>query len=263
MKESNQVKTVKFENYDISVTRLLEDLSFRESLKSIKKIVIKPNLLEAVPHPCTTDVNCVLGVINYIRRSGSNIPITVIEGSGGCSTKKSFSVLGYEKLNKIDGVKLLDVDDAELVRLENKDALAYKEIYLPCEAFEGFFISIPALKDHMITGVTLGMKNLVGLLPEKYYGGYWSYKRSDVHRVGINNAIVDLNIYLKIDLTIIDGRIGQYGSHLPGGRSFIPQKNILIGGYGVIEVDKMAAEILGHSFGSISHLKLFSEIKRM
>ncbi|MBM3705301.1 MAG: DUF362 domain-containing protein [Actinobacteria bacterium] len=261
MNENDQVIIVKFESYEYSIKRLLDSLVLKERLESVKKVIIKPNLLESAPPPCTTDVNCVLAVINFIRENGLNMPITVIEGSGGCSTKKSFNFLGYEKLGKIDGVKLLDVDDAELIRLSNDNALAYREIYLPAEAFEGFFISIPALKDHLITGVTLGMKNLIGLLPEKYYGGYWSYKRSDVHRVGINNAILDLNSYLKIDLTIIDGRIGQQGSHLPGGRECFPKKNILIGSYDVLAADRRAAEILGHSPGSITHLKLLSEMK--
>jgi len=153
----------------------------------------------------------------------------------------------------------LDVDECRPVKLTNRNALVYKEIYLPEDIFNGFFISIPSLKCHSITTVTLGLKNLIGLLPKKYYGKYWSYNRSDVHRVGVDRAIVDLNTYIKINLTIIDGRIGQIGSHLPGGRQCQPAKNIIIGGYNSFEVDKIGSETLGYSWKDVRHLKLFEK----
>jgi uncharacterized protein (DUF362 family) len=151
------------------------------------------------------------------------------------------------------------VDECELTRLTNSDAMVYREIYLPSDIFNGFFISVPCLKDHAITTVTLGLKNMIGLLPKKYYGGYWSYNRSDVHRVGVDKAIADINTYVKINMTIIDGRIGQAGSHLTNGRSFFPPKNMIIAGYNCLEVDKMGAELLGHNWKKINHINIFNE----
>ncbi len=256
------IKVKERKNYNESVKDLLTSLSFDMVLaqQKVKKILIKPNLLENVPHPCTTDVECVSAIINFIKNVNSDIEVVVLEGSGGCATSKAFKELGYNELIKKYDVKLLDIDNAQIIKLSNKNALVYKEIYLPEEIFNGFLISVPSLKDHLITTVTLGMKNLIGLLPEKYYGSYWSYKRSDVHRVGVNNAIVDLNTYIKIDMVIIDGRIGQIGSHLPGGRACNPAKNILIGGYDAFKVDCFGAEILGHKWESVSHLSLFNDI---
>ncbi len=261
VKIENSVQFVDFENYNASIEKLLSNLSFDQKLKNIKKVIIKPNLLQNTPHPCTTDLNCIFAVINFINNSCTNLEIKVIEGSGGCDTELCFRGLGYYKLKNIKNVTLIDVDKTELVKIFNKEAIAYKEVYLPKDIFDGFFISIPTLKDHLITTVTLGMKNLIGLLPEKYYGGYWSYKRSDVHRVGVNNAIVDLNTYITIDMVIIDGRIGQIGSHLAGGRQCKPQKNILIGGYDAFKVDCFGAEVLGHNWQDVKHLNLFSQLK--
>jgi len=170
-------------------------------------------------------------------------------------------LLGYNKLAKKYNIKIIDVDNCKLVKLTNENALAYREIYLPEAVFDCCFISVPCLKDHSITTVTLGLKNLIGLLPKKYYGGYWSYNRSDVHRVGLNNAIVDLNNYININLTVIDGRIGQYGSHLSGGRQFMPGKNLIIAGYNILEVDKKGTEILGHGWQDVKHLNLYDRYK--
>ncbi|MBM3706309.1 MAG: DUF362 domain-containing protein [Actinobacteria bacterium] len=254
--QGNKVAEVDFADYESSVSAALEIIDFKQKLKSISRVTIKPNLLEAAAPPCTTDVNCIEAVIKYIFKNNSNIKISIIEGSGGCDTQESYEFLGYNKLARKYGIKILDVDSCRLLRLTNENALAYREIYLPEDVFDSYFISVPSLKDHTITTVTLGLKNLIGLLPKKHYGGYWSYNRSDVHRVGVDKAIFDLNNYIKIDLNIIDGRIGQYGSHLRGGRKFSPAKNLIIAGYDALEVDKKGAEILGHRWQDVEHLKM-------
>jgi len=255
----NEVITKEFINYDTTVFFILDRLKFADRLKDKNRIIIKPNLLQDTPPPCTTDADCVKAIARFIRQHKAGIEIIILEGSGGCCTKKAFKVLGYEKIKKDYDVKLLDVDDAETVLLKNPDALVYKEIHLPKIALENFIISVPVLKDHLMTGVTLSLKNLIGFLPEKYYGKYWSYKRSDVHRVGVNNAIVDLSSYINIDLSIIDGRIGQQGSHLAGGRRFNPFKSVIIGGYNPLEVDKEGAGVLGHYWKDIQHLAMIAK----
>ncbi|MFO7929423.1 MAG: DUF362 domain-containing protein [Candidatus Humimicrobiaceae bacterium] len=256
------VITEKFKGYRHSVESLLDNLSFGKKLNKINKIIIKPNLLEDAPHPCTTDKDCIDAILQYIFSKKSSAQVVILEGSGGCDTMVAYRKLGYTDLVSNYNIKLLDVDRCKYRKLENPKALAYKEIYLPEILFEGYFlISVPALKAHSITTVTLGMKNLIGLLPKKYYGQYWSYNRSDVHRVGVQDAIIDLNNYLKIGLTIVDGRIGQPDSHLRGGRRCSPEKNLIIGGYDVLEVDRGGAKILGYNWKNVKHLRDYEKSK--
>jgi len=253
-----KVKKVEFKEYKSSAKELLDSIGFDKRLKSIKKIAIKPNLLDTEGPPCTTDVKCIDAIIEYIRGVNPDSEIFIIEGSGGCKTKKAFEVLGYYELGKKHDIDVIDVDDCKLKTLKRDDTRVYKEIFLPEKIFESFLISVPCLKDHMITTVTLGFKNLIGFLPKKHYGQYWHYNRSDVHRVGVDNAIYDLSKYIDIGLVVIDGRIGQQGSHLPGGRSCDPAKNILIAGYDCLEVDKVGSGILGHSWEDVTHLSMIA-----
>ena len=251
------IKEIK--DYGSSIDELLEELDFGGRLDDIDKIIIKPNLLQDSPPPCTTDVNCVEAIVRYIKNRSSDISVIILEGSGGCDTSKAFKTLGYEVLADNFDITLMDVDHGPLVKIENKNALVYKEIYLPEILFDAYLISVPVLKDHLITTVTLGLKNMIGLLHKKHYGNYWSYNRSDVHRVGVDAAIADLNDYISIDLNIIDGKLGQEGSHLSGGRVCLPAKNVIIGGYDVLEVDKAGAGILGHDWKDVEHLKMIDE----
>jgi len=253
------MEIINFTGYYYTIDKLLNKLSFEKRIKNNDKVIIKPNLLEDVPPPCTTDVRCVEAVVSYLLERKSNLKISVLEGSGGCDTWKAFNVLGYNQVAKKYDIKLIDVDECRLVKLKNQDALAYKEIYLPEEVFSSFFISMPTLKVHSMTTVTLGLKNLIGLLPKKYYGRYLSYNRSDVHRVGVNKAIYDLNNYVSIDMTIIDGRVGQQGSHTRWGKRCNPPKNVIIGGYDALEVDIQGARILGYDWERIKHLKVLSK----
>ncbi len=251
------IKEIK--DYSSSVNELLEELDFAGRLDDISRIIIKPNLLQDSPPPCTTDVDCVEAIIKYIKTRNNHIPVIILEGSGGCETSKAFKTLGYEELAENHGVTLMDVDHSPLVKLENKNTRVYKEIYLPEIIFDSYLISVPVLKDHLMTTVTLGLKNMIGLLHKKHYGNYWSYNRSDVHRVGVDEAIADLNDYIDIDLTIIDGRLGQEGSHLSGGKVCLPAKSVVIGGYDSLEVDKAGARILGHDWKNVRHLKMIDE----
>ena len=156
----NSAVKVEFEDYPHSVTKILDQLDFNNKLSGINKILLKPNLLEDTGPPCTTDARCVEAVVQYIVERKSGIDIIVLEGSGGCSTRQAYRTLGYDGIEKKYDIKLVDVDECRLVKLKNKDAYAYKEIYLPEVIFGRFFVSMPALKDHLMATITLGLKNL-------------------------------------------------------------------------------------------------------
>ncbi|MGM0366229.1 MAG: DUF362 domain-containing protein [Actinomycetota bacterium] len=248
---------VDFNNYGKSVSELLDLLSWEKQLEKIEKIILKPNLLEDAPPPCTTDKDCLAAIIEYILNRKNNMDIVILEGSGGCDTQKAYAGLGYESMAKKYGVRLMDVDRCRLVKLSDEQALAYREIYLPEILLKDYyFISVPALKAHSITKVTLSYKNLIGLLPKKYYGGYLSYNRSDVHRVGVDKAIYDLSRYITIDLALIDGRVGQAGSHLRGGRRCDPPKDTVLASYDALQADTEGCRMLGIDPQTVRHLQL-------
>ena len=243
---------LKQDNYDELLSKIFQKMDLGRILKQQKKIIIKPNLVIAKPSPCTTDVRCVAAIVRFCQEN-TNGEIIIAEGSGGEDTGQCFRVLGYEKLAAAAGIKLIDLDDTPAVKLTNPDAYLYKEIYLPEIVLEGFFISVPALKDHSITKVTLSLKNMIGIMPAKYYSGYWSYKKSEVHRYDVEKAIVDLLSYRRIDLSVIDGRIGQKRCHLSGPPCY-PPKNMLIAGTDPVAVDSVGAHVLGWEPQAIDHI---------
>ena len=97
------------------------------------------------------------------------------------------------------------------VGLKNGVALQQWEFYKPALDADRL-INLPIAKDHSISTLTLGMKNIMGVI-----GG----NRGVLHR-NIDEALADINSVMHSDLTIIDAtRIlvdngPQGGTHGPG-----------------------------------------------
>lgn len=250
-----KVAKVRFENYIDSVREALDLIGASSIIAKQNKIIIKPNLVIDAPPPCTTDVRCVEAIVVYCKRYAPNAIMIIAEGSGGCDTHLAFNSLGYKKLAQKYDLKLVDIDsEEEIVTLQNPKASVLKELRVPKILLSGFLISVPVLKEHSLHQTTLSLKNLIGFMPAKYYSGNWVYKKSQIHNMDTDRAIVDLNLYFKINLAVIDGVIGQKGSHLNGIPCF-PPKNLILASFDPVAVDIEGSEVLGWDWKDIPYLR--------
>lgn len=252
------VAKIRFKDYLSSVKKALDLISAKDILEKQEKIIIKPNLVIDSPPPVTTDVDCVEAIVRYCLDC-SQAKIIIAEGSGGCDTIVAFNKLRYRDLAKKYKLSLFDVDREGVLSLKNPDVFIYKEIKLPRTLLDGYLISVPVLKDHSITCTTLSLKNMIGLLPEEYYSGFWSYKKSDVHRIDVDKAIIDINRYRKPDLCVIDGRIGQKTCHLSGPPCH-PPKNVILASYDPVAIDIVGSSILGWKCKEIKYLNYAEDV---
>jgi uncharacterized protein (DUF362 family) len=245
--------------YPEAVTRALDEVNAVEALAGFKRIIVKPNMVNNSPPQVTTDVRCVLAVVEYLVER-LDAEVVVAEGSGEGSTLDNLRLNGYEQLTKRFGVELVDLDATPAKRYENPRAGVYKEIFLS-QFLEGAgLVSVPPAKDHTITQVTLGLKNMVGCLHASRYSGYWSYKKSQIHAVNEDQAVADLMLYVRPHLTVIDAIEGLVGGHL-SGRPPRPPIARIIASTDVLAADREAAELLGHNSDSIRHLKLAQQFQ--
>jgi uncharacterized protein (DUF362 family) len=97
----------------------------------------------------------------------------------------------------------------------------------------------------MDTGVTLGMKNMFGLLPEKMKGLY--------HMKGMDKVIVDINTVLKANFTVIDGFVAMEGRGPVHGSPV--QMDVIISGTDPVATDATGARIMGFDPAQIEHIK--------
>ena len=110
-------------------------------------------------------------------------------------------------------------------------------------------ISVPTMKTHLLTNVTLGMKNMYGSFPEE--------NKAKFHRFGIENVIYEVNKAFTPNLTIVDGTIG--------GEAFGPLSckpvgfETIIASNDVVAADAIACRIIGYDPFEVTHVKMGHE----
>ncbi len=255
-RNNSTVYTSLFTSWQESVPRLLDATGLPDRLAAEKRIIIKPNLVEPLKPPITTPVELIAALVDFIHASLPHLEIIIGEGCGSSSknTWQIFDTLGYSKLADRTGVTLLDLNEAPLVHMQDSKCGRWPEMYLPRIVFESFLISVPVLKAHSLAGVTLTMKNMMGLVPPAHYqqGGHW--KKAAFHQ-NIQEAVFDLNRYRTPDFTLLDATIGMQEAHL-WGPTCDPPPNRLAAGYDPVAMDSYGSSLLGIKWNSVGHLDM-------
>ncbi len=255
-KKNSTVYTCSFTAWQESVPRLLDASGLNRRLESAGTVIIKPNLVGAQPPPVTTPVGLAAALAGYIHASYPDKEIIIAEGCGSSSktTWQVFEILGYTKLADSGHVTLMDLNEAPLVQMQNSKCQRWPEMYLPEIVFDSFLISVPVLKAHSLAGVTLTMKNMIGLAPPAHFqqGGPW--KKASFHR-GIQEAVFDLNRYRTPDFTLLDATIGMQEAHL-WGPTCDPPPNRLAASSDPVAIDAYGCGLLGVSWTAIGHIAM-------
>ena len=252
-----KVAIVSFTGYTESVAKAFDATGAGPVLKEQSKILIKPNLVDDIPYPATTPVACVEAIIDYVRLV-SSAEVIIAEGSGGPNpTDEVFRELGYTRLGEEKQVRLVDLNEESLTRSEIPSCKIFPEYYMPEIAFEYFIISVPVLKAHSFSMVTLSLKNMMGFAPPSHYqvGGAW--KKSFFHS-RMHESIIEMNMHRMPDLTLLDATVGMPDYHL-GGRHCDPPVNKIVASFDALEADKAGAGLLGFDWQRIDHLANFKK----
>jgi uncharacterized protein (DUF362 family) len=133
----------------------------------------------------------------------------------------------------------------EVKTLPGADTLTRWPLYRPAVAAD-VLINVPVVKHHSITGVTLGMKNLMGIM-----GG----NRGRIHQ-GIDDHLVDLNQAVRSHLTVVDAtRILLRNGPQGGGTTGVRIANRLAASADVVAADAWGAREFGADPMGIGHIR--------
>jgi uncharacterized protein (DUF362 family) len=237
----SKVAKVKFIDYQASVTKALDLIGAAGSLPDKGLVIIKPNLTNSDGPPVTTNVAAAEAVYKYCK-THCKAEIAIGEGCGNGTTEESYQANGYRKLSKKYGIKLIDFNQEETVLVKNRDALQLKECHIPQIVRDAFIISLPILKDHSFTKTTVAMKNMFGIAPEPFYRGSWN--KSKLHSPSTHKSVVDVCLYKKPDLCVVDAAVALTGMHLAGKHKKI---GLILAGFNPVAVDTIGSELLGHN----------------
>jgi uncharacterized protein (DUF362 family) len=225
------------------VMEALEKIEARRLLSKEDKVLIKPNYITS-DHPSTgvtTDGRVVEGLIRFLKALGID-SIIVGEGSGMADTMEAFKVAGLLEISERYGLRLVDLNRDEFIRVDVPGAVALKSVKIAKTALEStFIISVPKLKVHRMAGVTLSLKNMMGVVSPK-----------GIIHSPLDEKIVDLNMVVKPKLAIVDGITAGAKSEL---NSIPVPMGIIIAGEDPVSVDAVGAAIMGFDPLSIGHIR--------
>jgi uncharacterized protein (DUF362 family) len=220
-------------------------------IKSIVKegdtVALKPNVVtgELSGPGVTTDKRIVEALIRLCEEADAG-KIMIVEGAGYFTeTSKALLLSGYVELAEKYGVEVVDVDKSPVVKVPVLGALLVD----PVEVSEAFMdadvrINVPVMKTHDQLKVTLGVKNLKGVLPR--------YMKRNFHKIGVVKGIIDLNKAVQVDLTVLDAIVAMEGL----GPRFGPRVdlNTVITSRDVYALDRVASRVMGFEAEELDYL---------
>ncbi len=203
--EKSTVAIVRGERGHEPVFKALDLIDYESALKGYSRVLIKVNFITTMAWDtgATTDPIVVEAIIQKLKHLP--VEICVVESDATMTNAdKAFEETGMGEMCKRNNVQCLNLRHvADKIKITIPNGETLKDITVPRIVTESAIISAAKLKTHMSTKVTLGMKNMFGLLPDKFKGKY--------HAKGISKVIVDINTVLKPALTVIDGFVAMEG----------------------------------------------------
>jgi uncharacterized protein (DUF362 family) len=176
-----------------------------------KTVLLKPNLVDYLPGDAiNTHPSLVLAAVECFRRRGAK-SVFVAEGPGHQrDTQLVLSQSGYEQYLLSERVRFIDLNREELVHTPLQASYTgMKHLWVPRAIFQAdFVVSMPKVKVHHWSGVTLSMKNMFGVVPGMRYG----WPKNILHWAGIQEIVLDICATVPIDFVIADGIVAMEGN---------------------------------------------------
>ena len=225
----------------------MEMAEAEEALPGNRPVLIKPNYIND-KHPSTgitTDCRVIEGVVRFLRQHGAE-EIAVGEGSGVSDTFRAFRNAGVDDIARRWNVKLLDLNKDEFVEVHPPHPLALKRVKIARTALESTIISVPKLKLHSQTIVTLSIKNMMGAMTPK----------GSMHR-SLSKNIADLASVIKPSFAVVDGIIAGEGHEI--GEDPV-EMNLVMAGRDPVAVDAVGAAVMGVPPDEVKHLRYAEQL---
>lgn len=226
--------------------RVFENLGgLNKYVKGGERILLKPNLVAdhgmvggKYKGGVVTDLRLVEALIKVIEPYASEIIVAEGSSINRSATGKMFRLYGYDRLCEKFGekVRLVDLNTDETCELKVPFGKRMEKRAVPKTILEAdTIISIPVMKTHFAACVSLGVKNLQGVMPplEKYM----------THFFGLWQNLVNIHHLVKPRLTIVDGLIAQEDFGPVSGVE--KPMNLIVAGENPVAVDATCMRIMG------------------
>ena len=225
-----------------------------------RRVLLKPNAgrLGKPGKGVTTHPEVVGAAIDAFRQAGADVavgesPIT------GIKTMEALEITGIADETRKRNCPLIDMDIKPYVEMDIPGGRVLHNLKLCPDVLEfDYIVSIPVMKMHMHTDVTLSVKNMKGCL--------WRRSKVQLHMLPpiegidekpLNIAIADMASVLRPHLAIIDGTVGMEGLGPSAGEP--KALDCVVVSADGFAADAVACRLMGTRAEDVAHLRLGAE----
>ncbi|HVO74853.1 MAG TPA: DUF362 domain-containing protein [Ignavibacteriaceae bacterium] len=223
-------------------------------VKKNQTVVVKPNIgWDVIPEKgANTNPLLVKRIIEHCFNAGAK-DVYVFDHT--CDIQnKCYSSSGIEKAATDAGAKVVSgANEWNYHEVEIKGAKVLKKAKIHELILESdVFINVPILKNHDASGLTISMKNLMGIVWDR-----WFWHQNDLHQ-----CIADCALYRKPDLNVIDAYLVMMKNGPRGiSREDVVEMKSQIITTDILAGDVAAAKLFGAEPDSITYLTIADEMK--
>ncbi len=201
-------------------------------------VIIKPNICVAY-HPyeyaATTNPWVVATLVRMCLEAGAS-KVQVMDNPFGGTEEDCYTASGIKAQVEAAGGQMAYMPDFKYSTVQIPNGVALKSIKMFTDILKAdVLINVPIAKTHDLARLTLGMKNLMGVI----------YNRPAFH-TNINQNMADLTGLIRPKLTVVDA-VRILASHGPTGGSldYVKKLDTVIASPDIVAADSYATSLFG------------------
>jgi len=234
---------------DLKVTlrKALQFIDWEKCIHKNSAVFVKPNFtFPYYKEGITTSPQLIKNLLEILKERTDNVILGESNGGNHSFTaEEAFEGHGMHKICKEVGVKLVDLSNLPWKYVESKIQSKKVKVQVPRLLLEktDCFISVPVLKVHIITGVSLSLKNSWGCYPDTM---------RCLHHQNFSHKLTLIAKLLKPKIVIVDGTYAL-NKHGPMYGEAVKTSLILAANNPVV-ADTLGAIILGIPLKKVKHI---------
>jgi uncharacterized protein (DUF362 family) len=234
---------------DVMVRRSIAALGGME--KFVPKganVIIKPNICVAYhsyEYAATTNPWVVGTLVKLCFEAGAG-SVRVMDFPFGGSGQEAYKVSGIQEQVETAGGQMVIMSGMKFIQTEIPNAEDLKNVAVYDDILKAdVFINVPIAKNHELAILTLGMKNLLGIVQD----------RERLH-FNLGLRLSDLTSFAYPTLTVIDAvRILMANGPTGGNLDDVKKTDTIIASADIVAADSYATSLFGYAPDDISYIR--------
>lgn len=240
---------------DVLVKAAIDSLGGIERfVKKGNDVIIKPNICNTYhgyEYAATTNPQVVASIVSLCLDAGAE-RVRVMDKPFGGTSERGYEISGIGDAVKAAGGEIEVMSPMKYQFYEIPEGIDIKKwaVYTDCLETD-VLINVPIAKHHSLARLTLGMKNLMGIIE----------KRIDFH-FNLGQRLADLSSLVFPDLTIIDAvRILKNHGPTGGDLADVEKTDTIIASHDMVAADSYATRLFGMTPRDIPALRSAEQMR--